>query len=63
MRLFCLSAFMINYFDQQIHYLIYKNNIYYHNIPKQEEIISFFILSNYPIFYPQKTVSKVIASV
>ena len=54
---------MINYFDQQIHYLIYKNNIYYHNIPKQEEIISFFILSNYPIFYPQKTVSKVIASV
>ena len=41
MRLFCLSAFMINYFDQQIHYLIYKNNIYYHNIPKQEEIISF----------------------
>lgn len=63
MRLFCLSVFMINYFDQQIHYLIYKNNIYYHNIPKQEIIISFFILSNHPIFYPQKTVSKVIAIV
>lgn len=52
MRLFCLSAFMINYFDQQIHYLIYKNNIYYHNIPKQEEIISFFILLNHPVLYP-----------
>lgn len=41
MRLLCLSAFMINYFDQQNHYLIYKINIYHHNIPKQEEIISF----------------------
>ena len=60
MRLFCLSVFMINYFDQQIHYLIYKNNIYYHNIPKQEEIISFFILSNYPIFYHKKRFLKLL---
>lgn len=60
MRLFCLSAFMINYFDQQIHYLIYKNNIYYHNIPKREEIISFFILSNHPVFYPQKRFLKLL---
>lgn len=52
MRLLCLSAFMINYFDQQNHYLIYKINIYHHNIPKQEEIISFFILLNHPILYP-----------
>lgn len=50
MRLLCLSAFMINYFDQQNHYLIYKINIYHHNIPKQEEIISFFILLNHPGF-------------
>lgn len=63
MTLFCLSAFIVNYFNRQIHYFIYKYNIYYHNILKQEEIISFFILSNHPIFYPQKMVSKVIVIV